>query len=184
MVKHSALDIQNARLASGAAYKNVNKIKQEDIPQGYSLDTSRSGRRTKVFKNDDTKHIIVAHRGTNNLRDVGTDISGVVLGKRNKSKRFQQAKRATQQVVDENPEYTVTNTGHSLGGTLAQQGGHNQVTFNKGAGFKELFGKRKKNQTDIRRKGDLVSLLSKRQKGGHTETWKGNKFNFLKAHRL
>lgn len=187
MGKHSAVQIRNAKIASKAAYIPPGKIKAKNIPPGYVLDTSRSGRRTKVFRNDSQKHILVAHRGTKTLRDVADDITAVVLGKRKHNKRFQQAKRVVDQTKTAYPDYHITSTGHSLGGTLAQgTKADDTVTFNKGTAIPDLFQKRKANQTDIRKRGDIISFLSRFQRGKKGSTLKNLKgsFNPLQAHKI
>jgi hypothetical protein len=50
---------EQARLASASTYKR--KLNPTDVPQGYTLDTQASGRRAKVFVNNDTKNVLIAH---------------------------------------------------------------------------------------------------------------------------
>jgi hypothetical protein len=73
---------EQARLASASAYKR--KLGPTDIPQGYTLDAQASGRRAKVFVNNNTKNVLISHRGTSGLADVGTDLSAVIGGRRNR----------------------------------------------------------------------------------------------------
>jgi hypothetical protein len=70
---------EQACLASASAYKR--KLNAADVPQGYTLDSQASGRRAKVFVNNDTKNVLIAHRGTFGLADVGTDLSAVIGNK-------------------------------------------------------------------------------------------------------
>jgi hypothetical protein len=150
---------EQARLASASAHKR--KLAPTDVPQGYTLDTQASGRRAKVFVNNDTKNVLIAHRGTAGLADVGTDLSAVIGGRRKQSKRFKHAQKVTNVAKAKYAGHTLTATGHSLGGTLAQD------TFNKGTSLHDvLFKRRKSNQTDYRNEGDVISVLTKHQKGG------------------
>jgi hypothetical protein len=174
-----------ARLASASAYKR--KLAPTDVPQGYTLDAQASGRRAKVFVNNDTKNVLIAHRGTSGLADVGTDLSAVIGGRRKQSKRFKHAQKVTNAAKAKYAGHTLTATGHSLGGTLAQdtKGTQAQATFNKGTSLHDvLFKRRKSSQTDYRNKGDVISVLTKHQKGGKKVNRSGKWKNPLAAHRL
>jgi hypothetical protein len=67
---------EQAQLASASAYKR--KLNPADVPQGYTLDAQASGRRAKAFVNNDTKNVLIAHRGTSGLADEGTELSAVI----------------------------------------------------------------------------------------------------------
>jgi hypothetical protein len=140
---------EQARLACASAYKST--LNPADVPQGYTLDAQASGRRAKVFVDNDTKNVLIAHRGTSSaLADVGTDLSAVIGGRRKQSKRFKHAQKTTNAANAKYAGHTVTATGHSLAGTLAQDtnGTQAQTTFNKRRGV--LFRRRKSTQTDYR----------------------------------
>jgi hypothetical protein len=177
--------IDQTRLASASAYKR--KLKPTDIPQGYTLDAKASGQRAKVFVNNDTKNVMIAHRGTSGLADVGTDLSAVIGGRRKQSKRFKYAQKVTNAAKAKYAGHTITATGHSLGGTLAQdtKGTNTQATFNKGTSLHDvLFKRRKATQTDYRNKGDVISVLTKHQKGGKKVNRSGKWKNPFAAHKL
>jgi hypothetical protein len=83
--------------------------------------------------------------------------------------------------------HTITATGHSLGGTLAQdtKGTQAQATFNKGTSLHDvLFKRRKSTQTDYRNKRDVISVLTKHQKGEKKVNRSGKWKNPFAAHKL
>jgi hypothetical protein len=88
--------------------------------------------------------VLIAHRGTSGLADVGTDLSAVIGGKRKQSKRFKHAQRVTNAAKAKYAGHTVTATGHSLGSTLAldTKGTQVQTTFNKGTSLHDVLLKR------------------------------------------
>jgi hypothetical protein len=153
----------------------------------FHKDSQASGRRAKVFVNNDTKNVLVAHRGTAGLADVGTDLSAVIGRKWKQSKRFKYAQKVTNEAKAKYAGHTLTATGHSLGGTLAQdtKGTQTQATFNKGTSLHDvLFKRRKFSQTDYRNKGDVISVLTKNQRGGKKVNRSGKWKKPFAAHRL
>jgi hypothetical protein len=78
----------------------------------------------------------------------------------------------------------VTTLGHSLGGSLAEfSGGDKIVTINKGVGLSGINKEIKNNQTDIRSRNDIVSVLSNTQHGDRKKiTLKTNHINPLREH--
>ncbi len=72
-----------------------------------------------IFKNTKTRHVVVAHRGTNSLSSVWEDIRGVVLN--GVSPQKEEAFILTQIAIEyaREEEYSLSFTGHSLGAFLA-----------------------------------------------------------------
>ena len=57
--------VELQRRFSQAAYEIFfNKIQKDIADNGYTLDTTKSGRETKVFVNQKKKNVIAAYRGT------------------------------------------------------------------------------------------------------------------------
>lgn len=68
--------------------------------------------------------IVIAHRGTDGLKDLGSDLS---IGRQNLPAQFDDADNFTQEIMSEFGD-EVVHTGHSLGGGLAQLVGHKYGT--------------------------------------------------------
>ena len=156
---------------------------------GYVLDTDPTitSLEHRVYTRDDDKVAVVVHRGTKTYKDYGSDAL-LALGLEKLSPRFREARRVTDAVKKKYPEHEVFGLGHSLGGSIAEQSGADQViTYNKGAKiptFSELVaatvGRNKidRKQTDIRDKKDLFSLFS------FADNTKKVQFNNKKQHLL
>jgi len=116
---------------SSEAYKD----NSADNVDGYVLDKELSNRKTKVYSHPETKHTVVAHRGTKDKSDLLNDVK-IVLGKYDKSKRVENATAIADKAKAKYGD-NITNTGHSLGGTTASivAGKTNSKveTYNKGA---------------------------------------------------
>ena len=125
-----------------------------------------------AYKNESTKHIVIAHKGTDpkNLGDLLTDTEGIVANRRTGHQEY--AKDFTDLVIGnpENEGYTFSCTGHSLGAWLAQicvlhsKGTLSAVTFDD-PGCKDMLMKR---QTEAPRFAkvrvddlDIVNYLSR-----------------------
>lgn len=168
------------------AYKKNKDIK--NLPEGYELNKDLSSKKHKVFINPDKKEVVLSFRGTNDKHDVLTDITGVVLGNKKQNKQFQTATKKLNKIHDLYPEYDSVVVGHSLGGSLSDYANKNAkqkatkvITYNKGTALPDLFEKRASNQTDIRREGDPISVISQFQKGGK---YIEKSFNFKDPHSL
>jgi hypothetical protein len=131
--------------------------------------------------------VIVAYRGTKGLADVLTDATAVIGGRRKHNKRFQHAQAVADRVRAAHPHVKITAVGHSLGGTLAQdtKGTNKQITFNKGTSLHDVLYRRKKNtQTDYRKTGDVISVLSHFQRRKNKVKRSGRLTEPFHAHNL
>jgi hypothetical protein len=131
---------------------------------GYEIDPSLSSNQQKVFVNKITGEPLVVHRGTKTLKDVIDDgLIGLGLGKF--GFRQKNAMRVNKKIREKYMQDAI-NVGHSLGGNLAENSGtkNKVITYNKAVGLGDI-GKKFNNQTDIRAKGDIISLPSILQSG-------------------
>lgn len=164
-----------------ASYGNTKAV-NELSKQGYTKDKELSGQRTQVYK-DETGKATVVHRGTKGLKDIGTDLYISLGGNIKNTDRYKHSKMISDKARDKYGN--ITNIGHSLGGKLAETTGQKQdniITYNKATVLTDIGKRRKANQTDIRHKNDIVSLISTTQKGGKTKTLKNKTKNALTAH--
>ena len=157
--------MQHLQPILAASYQNQDQASKTLGDLGYSYDHALSTPESKVFTDKDGKPHI-AFRGSQRVKDdwLGADVK-LALGLEKYDRRFREAKHLTKLVEDKYGK-SADVFGHSLGGGLAEKagaGGH-VYTFNKGAGIFDIGKKIGSNQTDIRKKNDVVSLLSLTQR--------------------
>lgn len=154
---------------SGAAY--MSGADRDAVARENELEMLTNKGELSAYRSAKDKKVYVAHRGTKLKKDISADLA-LAFGLEKYHPRFKRARRETARIQRENPGYEIVQTGHSLGGTLAEHTGRRTkgkkrvVTFNKGAGLGSLVSKRGKTQTDYVNEYDPVSLLSLKQKGG------------------
>ena len=148
----------------------------------YKIDSELSSPETKVFVNEANTPLIL-HRGTSTFKDVVDDgLLAIGLGKH--GHRYKNARRLTKKVEDkyQKPANAV---GHSYGGWLSENSGAtgNILTYNKAVGLGDIGRKTMNRQTDVRTKGDIVSVLSNTQRA-NTELLHNQNFfhNPITAH--
>ena len=124
--------------AARSAYSN------QDPPDGYTLANDFDG--VRVFERNGTgseKHFIIAHRGSENLRDIKSDAM-LALGKYSSvyEARLKMTGKAIRAIRKKFPNAKIYMAGHSLGGTTAnyamrdkyvQNNVDQTVVFNMGA---------------------------------------------------
>lgn len=74
-----------------------------------------------AFKNSSTEQIVLAFRGTNDFSELGADAQNdLIFGILNKkAPQMEDAISATKDYINDNSIYSISTTGHSLGGGLA-----------------------------------------------------------------
>ncbi len=153
------IDSDSLKKMLNYSYKFNNK--DDTNINGYKIDKELSGRRTQVYKNDDKNHVIIAHRGTQDIHDVFTDLKLGLMGSRNNA-RFNHSKYITDKAHKKYGDDAVyTQIGHSLGAEIAKNSGDGYndevVTFNKAE--VTPFEKQKDNEYHIRTSLDPISAL-------------------------
>jgi len=166
------------------SYKSQKQFKNSLEKTKHKYDDELSSMNSKVFvAPDGTPNI--AHRGTKTLQDV-LDDGLLAVGLQKYSKRFNDARELTKKVENKYGKPAIQ-IGHSLGGSLAEYAASKNApvkTYNKGVGLGGIGRTIPKNQTDIRTKADLISVLSTTQKhkGKYVNIDTKNKLNPLDAH--
>jgi hypothetical protein len=115
-----------------------------------------------VWINNKLKEIKVAFRGTDNLKDLGTD-AYLALGKLKNTDRYKKEDNLIQQLKRMYPNYKITLTGHSLSASIASE---LSKKYNlEGSGFNAGFGIsgniNNPNFTHYRTSTDPISILGK-----------------------
>ena len=152
---------------------------------GYTYLAQQSDIENAVYENSDDKKLIIAFRGSAKLKDLKADL-GIATGLLEKTSRHDSTEELVKKLKTLFPDYSITLTGHSLGGSLAvsMSSKHNipAVVFNAG----HTIGKSKHKDSDIKfytKEGDPVSMLG-------ANSYKDVKFiegshkNVLKDHSL
>ena len=180
-------------LLSAAVYKDreAHEVKQGirqgpvanriELPEGWKVlqisneyQEKQEGYFGVAYQNENTKHIVIAHRGTNpsDLDNLFTDVQGIVLNRRTGPQEY--AWEFTKDIIKDFSDYTFSSTGHSLGAWLAQicvfygeakygTGKINAVTFDD-PGCQEMMEKRQRESERYKRIQiddlDIVNYLS------------------------
>lgn len=186
--------LQDATLtASSQAYNPT--ASRTDLPGGYTYLRHMSSPETGVWYNVGEQRVIVAFRGTAGGRDVGTDITAIVLNQHRHHPRYIRSYRQVRRVQKAFPQSSVILTGHSLGGHLAtavgqelqrKRAGPELVhTYNRGSFFWDIGRKRLKQEVETRSYFDPISWTSRYRRGGKLVE-KNRKFHLspLVHHRL
>jgi len=123
MSEHSALFAEQAyeMVKSGNKEKRINQINKNISHTGFKADENLSNRDILYLKNDDTKEVHIAHRGTDTTgttktkTDIRQDLN-FALGKEAHDKATQKNVNRTNNLVKATPEgYKITMSSHSLG---------------------------------------------------------------------
>lgn len=180
------MDIKNILKAS---YQKPDDARETLKGEGYTLDPELSSMQAKVFTDKDGKPII-AYRGTElgrgkktALDDIKTDLMiGIGLGKQ--TKQYKDTVKLRKQ-VQEKYKQPITAIGHSKGGWQAEMSGADKIiTYNKATGIADIGKTIPAKQTDIRRRGDVISLPSLTQKRKGDLIQKKLYLNPLQAHKF
>ena len=105
---------------------------------GYILNRSASNEEHGVYVNEALKKGVMVYRGSANMKDAQTDGS-LAIGKLKNTQRFKDEVIWTRDILKLLPNYSWSVSGHSLGGTLANEMSNifkiPAITFNAGYGL-------------------------------------------------
>ena len=114
-----------SRFASATYYNDkrsidhiLNGYQYTDI-RNYKLDSILSTEEHLIFHNARNAHTILAFRGSNRIRDWGTNL-GILTSVESFSARFSRSEKVALRTLDKYGK-NVTVTGHSLGGSIGQE---------------------------------------------------------------
>jgi hypothetical protein len=156
----------NIKTIIKSSYKPQREFEQDISKLGYSYDPELSTMENKVFYDPKTKKASIAYRGSTTVNDwIGNVKLGLGFKDPEAEKRIQLADKVKSKYGDIENIY-----GHSRGGYIAEKAGEktgaNVITYNKATLPEDIFKNIRPQQTDIRTKGDIVSLPSFLQTGG------------------
>ena len=152
----------------------------------FVLDKSISSTESKVFVNNKTGQVVVAHRGTKGFTDWFNNATYAVGGETGykMTARYKRAKAIQDKAEAKYGANKITTIGHSQGGLLAELLGkntHEIITLNKAT--RPFASKAGSNQYDIRTEGDIISALNPVKYSTKRDLEiKSNTLNPLKAH--
>ncbi len=103
-----------------AAYGDEGAVDKVNL-LGYEKLEPYSNKTLHVYRHEGHKEIVFAHRGTvkSDYEDIYHDAIITAGGNLNRTKRLKTDTYTMLRVIQENPKYTYSATGHSLGGTTA-----------------------------------------------------------------
>ena len=152
--------------------------------EGFTYVPSQSDNENAVYQNSKEKKLVIIFRGSAKLKDLKADL-GVAIGRLKNTSRHDNTEELVKKMKTLYPEYSITLTGHSLGGSLAvsMSSRHNlpAVVFNAG----HTIGNDHKD-SDIKfytKEGDTVSMLGANSYK-NVKMIKGSHGNPIKDHSL
>lgn len=159
-------DTQSLKSIFQASYKPQRDFESEVSKLGYAYDPELSSMENKVFVSRETGRPSIAYRGSTTVTDwIGNLKLGLGFKDPEAEKRIQLADKVKAKYGEIDTIY-----GHSRAGLLAERAGERTgakvVTYNKATLLPDVFKTIRPEQTDIRVKGDVVSLPSYFQSGG------------------
>ena len=107
-------------VGKGGKQRRISRINKNIEKTGFRVAGQYSGRDVVAFVNDETKQLHISHRGTDisgkrTKQDLHSDFN-IAMGTTAKDAHFKTRTAKTQEAVDAFPDYSVTASGHSLGG--------------------------------------------------------------------
>jgi hypothetical protein len=147
-------------------YKSSYSKKPQNV-DGYNIDKNLSGKRVQVYHNPTTNQAVVVHRGTQGLKDIGTDLYYSLGGNVNQTDRFKHAQKIQNQAQSNYGANNTTTLGHSLGAKVASTVGQNSkqiINYNKAVSPLDALKKTSGKEINIRTSNDPVSALLPKNK--------------------
>lgn len=175
--------------------EDVSKLLKETYRKGkganedvgdYKIDKELSTGRAKVYHNEKTGKVVVAHRGSTNLQDWKENLN-YALGIERKGKAYKKSKKVQDAAEKKYGTANLETIGHSKGALHAERLGQKGLvqTLNKPVNIRDTGRVVGKNQIDYKSSRDPVSILRGLQnKGEKARVIKAKTWNPLTEHGL
>jgi hypothetical protein len=162
----------------------------DTAPPGYSIDKTLSDERVKVFPKNNSKDVVVVHRGSEGLTDWIDNVSYATQGKVVGTPSYNMHRARHLKAVQKYGTENIIGVGHSRAGlyvqTLDKEFPMKEIiTYNKAAGPTDILKSLPPKQTDVRVGNDVVSLLTPTQRSSNRTIViprTSNLFSFKEAH--
>ena len=146
----------------------------------FKIDSSLSGNRVKVYTVDNSKDVIVTHRGSGNAQDWFDNAVWFKFNSLTLSKTYKMHLKKHKEAVKKYNAKNIIVMGHSRGGLYAKEIYDNKlvkqlITYNKPVNMYDIISnnvkskKNDKNETVIRTSGDVVSSGQNFLKGNSSD---------------
>ena len=172
----------SAKILKKALTNSYGKSNKKEGFDGYEPVNRLTDRQAQVYHNPKTGHTIVAHRGTQGIKDVFTDLAYATTGY--KSGRFKKAERIQKEAEKQFGSQNVSTVGHSLGSLLSSEVGKNSkeiINYNKPI---TPFGRRRDNEYVVKTSNDQFSWFHRPKQDSKNKTIKSKSVNPLHEHSI
>ena len=164
--------------------------KNMSAPEGFELDAPLSDSRVKVYTKNNSKDVIVTHRGSVGASDWIDNARYAVSGDVTGSATYKLHRARHKKAVEKYGASNIIAIGHSRAGLYIQELQKEfpikeNITYNKASGFHDIGRQNDANQTDVRVGNDVVSLLAPLQNSSNkivNISGTKNPLSFVKAH--
>jgi hypothetical protein len=185
---NTALQGGKISISSLKGLLNKSYDKTPDNYLDYEVDKELSGQRVQVYKNKKTGEVVVSHRGTQGIHDIGTDLKYALGFDLHNTERFKHAQDIQRKAEAKYGAKNITTIGHSLGSKLARDVGQNSkevIELNPAYNIPDALKKKSDNTYSIRTKYDPVSFLVPLfKKDKNTTTLESKTINPLAEHTV
>ncbi|QIG59349.1 hypothetical protein [Dishui Lake virophage 2] len=177
------------KLSLGNLKGLLNKSYDSKKPKNYQefeVDKELSGQRVQVYKNPKTGQVIVSHRGTQGIHDIGNDLKYALGMDLSKTKRFKHAEDIQRKAEAKYGAENISTIGHSLGAKIARDVGQNTkevIQLNPAYNIPDAKKKTSEKTHTIRTQYDPVSFLQPKSTKNVT-TLESTTLNPLKEHTV
>jgi hypothetical protein len=135
----------------------------------FEVDKELSGERVQVYKNPKTGQVVVSHRGTQGIHDIGNDLKYALGFDLKNTERFKHAQDIQRKAEAKYGAENITTIGHSLGSKIARDVGQNTkevIQLNPAYNIPDALKKTSDKTHTIRTQYDPVSFLQPLLKSG------------------